>query len=328
MIALSQALEFRDAWAFWLLPLVVFGLWWRTGHRPAVAMPAAHPFVLPGHGLPTTWRTRLGALPILFEGASLLALLLALARPVQVVPVPPERPARDVLFCFDRSSSMAQEDLAPGRTRLAVGVELCREFVAARPADRFGFVAFARYADLGCPPTLDHAAYTALLDGVALVDAEGPEDATAIGAAVGMAADLLQRSDSPGKVLVVLTDGEENVATAGARDEIAPLHAAQWCKQRGVHVHTIALGRTNSQQAPLDTRVVEELAKVTGGRFFRADDAAALQRIYEAIDALEAAALPPPGVRVDEWFWPFVWLVFAFGASAAVVRRVVVEEAP
>src|SRR5690606_28443327 len=119
-------------------------------------------------------------------------------------------------------------DLRP--SRLTVGKQLAAEFLARRSDDRLGIVTFARYADLVCPPTLDHVAVAELLASVQLVDAEGPEDATAIGAAVGMAANLLQRSAASGKVIVLLTDGEENVATAGAPDQIAPLHAGQWCR--------------------------------------------------------------------------------------------------
>lgn len=259
-----------------------------------------------GPPLPSTWRARLSASPVAIEALALAALIAALARPVEVEVEPPARLGRDVLLCFDRSSSMAATDLGPARTRLDVARELAGEFLRGRRDDRLGLVTFARFADLVCPPTADRAAVVELLDRVQLVEADGPEDATAIGAAVGMAANLLQRSEARGKVLVLLTDGEENVAAFGATDQIAPLHAGQWCRDNGVRVHTIALGRgepsADGSWRPLDTTAVQQLAKITGGRFFAAADARALRGVYEAIDRQEATQFAEPGVRVREWF--------------------------
>lgn len=256
--------------------------------------------------LPVTWRQRLAAGPAWLEFLALLCLVTALARPVRIESEPPTRLGRDVLLCFDRSSSMAALDLDPAQSRLTVGKLIASDFVTSRRDDRLGIVSFARYADLVCPPTADHAAVTELLASVGLVDVEGPEDATAIGAAVGMAANLLQRSAAVGKVIVLLTDGEENVATAGAQDQIAPLHAGQWCRDHDIRVHTIALGR-GEQQADgswraLDTTAVQQLAKISGGRFFPAADAASLRSVYQEIDRLEAVQFADPGVRVVEWF--------------------------
>lgn len=306
--AVELGFAWREPWWF-VLVFAVAALWlWRRGARPAVRL-AAGPLLRGDPGappLPATWRQRLAALPWWCDAGGALCLVAALARPVELTAAPPTRLGRDVLLCFDRSSSMAATDLDPERTRLAVGKQLAAEFVAARRDDRIGFVTFARYADLGCPPTLDHEAVAELLAGVALVEREGPEDATAIGAAVAAAAAVLQRSPASGKVIVLLTDGEENVATAGAVDQIAPLHAAQWCRELGVRVHTVALGRGSQKPdgrfVALDTTAVRELAQVTGGRFFTAADAAALRAVYAAIDALEPQRFAEPRVRVAEWF--------------------------
>ncbi|MCK5942221.1 MAG: VWA domain-containing protein, partial [Planctomycetes bacterium] len=197
-------------------------------------------------------------------------------------------------------------DLDPRRSRLEVARQLGADFLGGRRDDRLGIVTFARFADLICPPTADLAAVAELLQRVQLVDPEGPEDATAIGAAVAMAANLLQRSDATGKVIVLLTDGEENVAAFGAPDQIAPLHAGQWCRDRGIRVHTIAIGRgeqaADGSFRPLDTTAVQQLAKITGGRFFAAPDARTLGSVYDQIDRLEAARFAEPGVRVTEWY--------------------------
>ena len=305
-LAVEIGFQWRQPLAFALLALVAVAVAIRLRGRAGVAFAAAGLLDDSVPAMPQTWRTRLACAPLALEAAGLAALVLALARPVDVQSEPPARLGRDVLLCFDRSSSMAAVDLHPTLPRLHVARQLGAEFLAGRRDDRLGIVTFARFADLVCPPTADRAAVAELLDAVQLVDAESPEDATAIGAAVGMAANLLQRSDAPGKVIVLLTDGEENVAAFGAPDQIAPLHAGQWCRDRGIRVHTIAIGR-GEQQADgswraLDTTAVQQLAKITGGRFFPAPDAAALAAVYDEIDRLEAAQFAEPGVRVTEWF--------------------------
>ena len=206
-----------------------------------------------------------------------------------------------------------------------MGKELAADFLRGRIDDRLGIVSFARFADLVCPPTRDHAAVTELLGGVQLVASDGSEDATAIGAAVGMAANLLHRSAAPGKVIVLLTDGEENVATEGATGQIAPLHAGQWCRDHDIRVHCIALGlgeqSADGSWRALDTTAVQQLAQITGGRFFPAADAATLRAVYAEIDQLEAVRFAEPGVRVDEWFALPTWIGLLLLAGAHLLRH-------
>lgn len=307
MIAvLETGFQWRVPLAFALLLAVALAMLVRHRRRPGVAFAAGALLVETAPKLPTTWRMRLAFVPLWLEGLALVCMVAGLARPVQVEAEPPARLGRDVLLCFDRSSSMAATDLDPQRTRLRVARQLASEFLDGRRDDRLGIVTFARFADLVCPPTADRRAVTELLERVQLVDAEGPEDATAIGAAVGMAANLLQRSAATGKVIVLLTDGEENVAAFGAPDQIAPLHAGQWCRDHGIRVHTIAIGRGEQRPdgswRPLDTTAVQQLAKISDGRFFAAPDARTLRAVYDEIDRLEAVQFAEPGVRVTEWF--------------------------
>tara|TARA_R110002072_G_scaffold87129_8_gene196755 strand:+ start:21939 stop:22940 length:1002 start_codon:yes stop_codon:yes gene_type:complete len=326
VIAVVEAgLHWREPWWLGLSVLVLLVGVLRIRHRTRVALATTTGGPAGAARLPTTWRQRLRWLPGGLQMLALLALLAALARPVVVESEPPARLGRDVLLCFDRSSSMAALDLDPVQTRLTVGKQLAAEFLLGRVDDRLGIVTFARFADLVCPPTADHTAVTELLDGVQLVDPEGPEDATAIGAAIGMAANLLQRSTAVGKVIVLLTDGEENVATAGAPDQIAPLHAGQWCRDHGIRVHAIALGRgeqaADGTWRALDTTAVQQLAKISGGRFFPAADAKTLRSVYAEIDQLEAVQFAEPGVRVIEWFALPTWFGLCLLALAHVLKH-------
>lgn len=292
----------RWLWLLVLLPLLVVA---RIRGCVGTAFAAAA-FVREPAPLPRSWRLRLRGLPFALELVALLLGTVALARPVHTVPLPPERAGRDVLLCLDRSSSMAATDLAPERTRLAVAIAAAREFVSARSHDRCGFVQFARYADLRCPPTLDHDAVAELLGTVTMVTKDGPEDATGIGGAIAAAAAVLQRSNARSRVIVLVTDGEENVANAAAPAEIAPLHAAQLCRELGIRVHTIVVGRGNLRSdgrfVPLDPTAVRQLAATTGGRFATAGDAAALRTVLADIDALEVTVFAEPRVLRREGF--------------------------
>jgi len=313
--AVDVGFAFRAPQWFALAAVVLAVVLVRRRRRAHVATSGG--FVFADGALPRSLRQRLAGLPLLLELSALLLLVTALARPVVLEAEPPRRLGRDVLLCFDRSSSMAEQDLAPGRSRLQVGKQLAAEFLLARPDDRLGLVAFARFADLVCPPTVDHEAAAGLLRDVALVDSEGPEDATAIGAAVGMAAELLQRAQSTGKLIVLLTDGEENVAVAGAPEQIAPVHAGQWCRELGIRVHVIVLGKA----AALDTTAVQQLAALTTGRFFTAADERALRAVYAEIDRLEGTRFAEPGVHVVEWFALPLLLALLLLTAAHGLRR-------
>jgi Ca-activated chloride channel homolog len=324
--AVDLGLVLREAAWLWLLVPVLLAVgcgWLRRDGACFAAFGLLRSRAAPP--LPGTWRLRLAWLPFAVEAFALLCLVVALARPVHVEVDRPERLGRDILLCCDRSSSMAALDLDPARSRLEVGKQVAAEFVAGREHDRIGFVTFARFVDLRCPPTADRQAVQELLQRIELVAADGDEDATAIGGAVAAAAAALERSAAAGRVVVLLTDGEENVGVAGADGEIPPLHAAQWCKERSIRVHSIVLG-TGARQpdgsfAPLDTTAVQQLAEVTGGRFFTAADAGALRAVYREIDALEAALFAEPGLRVTEWFVVPVVLGLLSWFAAQFLRR-------
>ncbi|MFK7741363.1 MAG: hypothetical protein AB8H80_13685, partial [Planctomycetota bacterium] len=138
------------------------------------------------------------------------------------------------------------------------------------------------------------------------------------------------RTATNSRVIVLLTDGEENVATTGGADaagsdEIAPLHAGQWCRELGIRVHTIVLGRGDQQPdgsfALLDTTAVQQLSKMSGGQFFQAVNKDALRAVYRAIDRIEAVRFAEPGVRVLERFaWPLWAGLLLWFASHMLMR--------
>ncbi len=307
-MSLLHGVQLLNPWALLLLLLIPVALLRRRrGGEPAVTFG-------PGlflAGLPRGLVSRLLLLPRLLIVLGLLALGVALARPVHRSPIPESTEGIDIMLLMDLSSSMAAKDLDPKRTRLALAKRAAAQFVAGRPNDRIGLVTFARYPDLRCPLTLDHEALSGILTDVTLVESEGPEDATGIGTAVTRAAQILGGGEARSRVVILLTDGEENVATAEDQSEIAPLHAGQLCEHSGVKVYIVAagLGSTdeNGEWVPVDTSQVEELAGRTGGRFFTARDAGAVAGVYAEIDQLERVEFEKPRYELEERFLPVLF---------------------
>src|SRR5690606_19024791 len=179
-------LRLEDPWVLLAAALVAVALLRRRRRGPPALL-----FGPPVDGLPRTWRTRAASLPILLETATALLLAVALAPPVHQAPLPLRPEGIDMAVCLDVSSSMTATDMAEARTRLPVARPPPPARAAPRPAARLGLGPFARYADVVCPPTLDHAAWTARLQDVRRVAEDGPEDRTGLGAAMVRGAELL-----------------------------------------------------------------------------------------------------------------------------------------
>lgn len=301
-------------WALVLLVLALLPLVGIFARRGALVYSAAHR--LPGGG----WRSRTAWLPAALRVAALCALVYALARPQDAV----GRTESDletiaIQLVIDRSGSMADTMTTPAGpvTRLEVVKDVVRGFIAGdeaeglrgRPDDLIGMIAFAGFADTVCPLVRDHQV---LLDTLARLDVvrEQSEDGTAIGDALArgvarleqaereIAAGLEDRGEADGevenplasKVLILLTDGQEN------RGSIDPLAAASFAAERGIKVYTIGIGGDGFRQVGrmrlptgpgVDEAMLRAVAERTGGRFFLADNADTLRRVYGEIDELE-----------------------------------------
>lgn len=211
-------------------------------------------------------------------------LLLAASGPNWVDPPRQKvQPARDLLLALDISQSMEARDFpdAAGQPqeRLTGARAAIAEFVARRPGDRLGLLVFANDAHLAVPFTLDHALLTESLAQLSTGMA-GPR--TMIGDAIGLGLKLYEASRAPAKVMILLTDG----ADTGSR--IPPETAARLARERGITVHTIALGQPGNAVDKVDTAALQAIASLTGGRFALAGRVTELHAIYRQLDALEA----------------------------------------
>jgi Ca-activated chloride channel family protein len=268
-----------------LLPLALFVLWQRG--RQGGGVDGGSESVL--GGLPRTLRTRTLWLPGVLLTLSAALLVVALARPLQG-----REEARvitegiDILLVVDTSSSMLQAGLQKNVTNLDVVKHVISTFVANREDDRIGLMTFAALPRTECPLTLDQSAVLQHLTAVRCVQPNGPEDGTAIGIALGNAARKLIDSDATSKVIVLLTDGENNV------DAVDPNEAAALCKDLGIKVYTVGAGRHTERtlfgqtiEVQFPSELLESVAATTGGRFYRAKDSSMLAAVYADIDELE-----------------------------------------
>jgi len=277
-------------------------------------------------------KARLVLLPWILQVAGLVAVTVALARPQDRTPLPREAAGIDILLCIDTSSSMQETDMDEDRDRLQVSRAAALHFIASRSEDRIGLVSFARYTDVLCPPTRDHDALSSFVEALQLVERNSEEDMTAIGAAVALSARVLRGSDAPSKVVILLTDGEENVASADKPEEIGPLPAAQLCEAFGIRVYTIAAGQTRRDRAgkavPLDTDQVREVARRTGGVFLEAKDAEALGEVYETIDELETIRFQDPEYKIEDRFRAVLLLALGLISAGVLLRLLGLEVSP
>jgi Ca-activated chloride channel homolog len=217
-----------------------------------------------------------------------------------------------IVLALDVSTSMLAEDFQPDN-RLVVAKQTIQEFILGRTQDQVGVVAFAGEALTQVPLTLD---YPVLLAAVENLQPGQLEDGTAIGTGLITATNRLRDAAGRSRVVVLLTDGENN------RGTIDPRTASQAAAALGVRVYTIGVGtegvapvpvgrgvfglRYENRPVRIDEALLEDIAKQTGGRYFRARDAQALKRIYDQIDQLERAPIRSTRyVRFTELYaWP------------------------
>ena len=278
-----------------------------------------------------SWRTTLaGALPFTMCLAFILAIF-SLARP-QVVLVEERIKAEgiDIFLVMDLSSSMLSKDFSPDR--LTVSKQVAVDFVEKRPYDRLGLVSFAGEAYTQSPLTNDHKIVQGLLGDLRCGYLT---DGTAIGMGLATAVNRIKDSEADSKVIILLTDGVNN---AGYIDpETATAIAAEF----DIKVYTIGVGSVGMALSPvgrtrngkyqfartrveIDDKLLEQIARQTGGEYYRAINADELQRIYAKIDELEKTEMEITVIRREkEYFrYPLLAAIILFVFYSLVKYRI------
>lgn len=225
-------------------------------------------------------------------------------------------PVRDVMLVLDVSGSMMQQDFSArdGRVfdRLSAAKVAADGFISSRKGDRIGIVLFAGQAALYVPPTVDYPTLREMLS-AASVGLLG--ERTAIGDAVGLAAETLKESAAEMKVAVLLTDGVNNAGS------LMPLDALVLAKRSGMKIYTVGAG--GSQDAPdgFDAEILKRMAKETGGEFYMADDVRGLERAYESISSREPLSETAVYLMPQKELYPYPLFCFFCFVSLIVLKR-------
>jgi Ca-activated chloride channel family protein len=302
-------LALLDPWFLLGVPLALLALVLRL-LLPRAALPAASTALFAN--LPTSLRARLVHLPLCLMGLAAAVLSVALARPVHREVMPTQKDGVDIMLVVDISSSMKLTDMDPqgGQRRVDIARARALDFAKARSNDRVGLITFARFAELRCPPTLDENAIAAFVRGIDLVPEGSELDLTSIGAGLAKGVAVLQKSQAKSKVIVLLTDGDNNVGVNGVPG-IPPDDGIKFAVDAGVRVHAIGIGRGNPDpfggMHALEFTAIKDAASRTGGKFFKARTDEELKETYAEIDRLEKSELQDPRFRtVDQYSWPLL----------------------
>lgn len=309
MVSFFSGFHFATPHALWLLLLLP--LWWFLRYRkpdPDIVFSRTE-LLADGPGI----GSKIPRILLILRNLALFALILSLARP-RISGQSESVMSRgiNIVLAVDLSSSMLAEDFQP-QNRLGVAKSTMKRFVQGRSSDRIGVVAFAGEALTQVPLTTD---YPVVLQAIDNLQAGQLEDGTAIGTGIATAANRLRRASGESRVLILLTDGVNN------RGNIDPRTAAQAADAFGIRIYSIGIGtegvapvpvgrgqdglRYENQKVEIDEKLLSEISEMTGGRYFRAHDAAALDRIYQNIDLLEQTPVESTTyVRYTELYrWP------------------------
>jgi len=287
---------FENGWFLWfelLIPLLVAYYIWRRGRTHAsVQLSTAGFFDRQQKTFRHYLRHILFALRLFVIGL----VIIVIARPQNVDKWQSSTTEGiDIILALDISGSMLARDFTPDR--LEASKNVATEFIAGRPYDRIGLTVFSGESFTQCPLTSDHAVLINLLREI---KSGIIEDGTAIGVGLSTAINRIKDSDAISKVIILLTDGINN------RGAIDPLTAAEIAKAFGIRVYTIGVGsmgyadypvqtafgiQYQKMQVEIDEALLEKIAGMTGGTYFRATDNNSLQQVYGEIDKLEKSKI-------------------------------------
>ena len=327
--------RFKDP--LWLLLLIVPAAYvylrYFTSYLKPPSMP--YPDLSIFDNIGSSWRTKLAAnLPAL-KAIGLSLLIVALARPQSGYGDTKQSvEGVDIMLALDISGSMKAEDFKP-KNRLFVAKEVIRNFIKGRESDRLGLVVFARRSFTQCPLTTDYELLTNLLD---RVDFGMVEDKTAIGLAIANAANRLKESTAKSKIIILLTDGVNNV------DDLSPIDAARAAAALGIKIYAIGAGRPGlvdipydtgfgvrylQQESEIDEETLLQIAGITGGKFYRAKDESTLSQIYEQISKLEKTKIEVQRFyRFNELFGQFLIIGLSLLAVELMLSKTVIGGLP
>lgn len=327
---------FAHPYMFFLLvplALVLLRAWFKP--VPALRIPSLRPFKAASKGKLSRINLR-KLVPFLLYSIGGVMLIVALAGPREgMEEIRRRADGIDIMVALDLSGSMRAIDVPPGirterelevamasgkvKDRLGTAKEEIAKFIKARPNDRIGLIAFAPLPYVVCPPTLDHAWLIANLD---RLESGSIGDATGIAGPVASAVQRLKDSDSKRSIIVLFTDGANNVNA-----KITPRQAAKLANTFDITLYTVGIGSRNSVmkldsmfgssfqrvEGSFDEKLLQEMADTTGGVYYKAADGESMAKAMAQIDQLEKTSVEQNIIVNWKEFYPlFCWLAIAF----------------
>lgn len=275
--------KFASPYFLLLIPIIIY-LFLRKRKNLGITVPGIEP--LRAYKIKSK-KYLLGKYLILL---SLILMCMALARPQMIYENRVvKKNGIDIAISLDLSQSMLQEDFSPNRLEKAK--EVLGEFIDKRGNDRLSLIVFGGDAYTKVPLTFDHNVVKEMVSKLTVDDITS-NNRTAIGMGIGVALNRLKNSEAKSKVIILLTDGENNSG------EMSPSAAADIAKELGIKIYTIGIG-AREMQVPtlfgyrtvknneLDENLLQNIAKITGGEYFRAGDSKEFKEIFNKIDELE-----------------------------------------
>ncbi|MEI3528518.1 MAG: VWA domain-containing protein [Alistipes sp.] len=328
-------MHFASPYYLWLLaliiPMIAYYVW-RVRQGGAAIQISTVEGVLRA---PKSVRYYLRHLPFVLRTAAYALLVVALARPQGIEQnVRTSTEGIDIMLSIDVSGSMLARDFKPDR--ITAAKEVAASFISDRVGDRLGLVVFAGEAFTQSPLTTDQSTLQTLL---ARIRSGLIEDGTAIGNGLATAINRLRESEAKSKVIILLTDGVNN------RGEIAPMTAAEIARAQGIRVYTIGVGSRGTapypavdmfgnmtfinQKVEIDEKTLTEIARLTGGRYFRATDKEKLQAIYDEINQLEKSRVEvTERITYHELFLGWVLAALALLTAELLLSNLVLKRIP
>ncbi|RYZ31763.1 MAG: VWA domain-containing protein [Sphingobacteriales bacterium] len=326
-----EHISFAHPYFFGLLLLIPLIFWWQHRRKqklnPAIRLTSVESI----RSIPPGFRIRMRPLMQVLRVITLVAIITALARPQSSnVTETSDSEGIDIVLSVDVSGSMLAEDLKPNRIEAAKKVAI--DFIEQRPTDRIGLVVFSGESFTQCPITIDH---DVLKEQLSQIKSGILVDGTAIGDGLATAVDRIRRSNGESKVVILLTDGVNNIGKVG------PELALEVAKTFKVRVYTIGIGTKGMAEFPydiapngqflfkmmpveIDEKLMQSIADKTGGKYFRATSNGSLEKIYEEINKLETTEIEElKFYDYDEQFRPFAILALVLLLAEVGLRNTV-----
>lgn len=318
-------------WALIIIPVLIgWYIWRQKNHSASLTVSTTSSFA----SLPKTYKYYLRHVPFGLRLLAFATIILVLARPQSTDSWENSTTyGIDIVLSIDVSSSMLAEDLKPNR--LEASKDVAMSFINSRPYDRIGLIVFSGESFTQCPLTSDHAV---LLNLFRDVKSGIVNDGTAIGMGLANSIARLRESEAKSKVVILLTDGVNN------QGDIDPLTAAEIAQTFNVRVYTIGVGTQGMAPYPvqtpfgtqyqdmeveIDEDVLKEIARLTGGEYFRATDNSSLEGIYDKIDELEKSRIEVNQFsKKNEEFVLWGFLALALLILEFLLRKTILRNIP